>query len=92
MLEVIGWAGGFFFAVCAAPQAIQCWRQGHAEGLNQTFMWLWFLGEVLSAVYVWGTTHPNPMWPLLANYGFNFALLLVIMRYLYWPRRPAKSE
>lgn len=82
MFEVIGWLGSILFSMCAVPQAWQCYRQKHADGLSWTFLLMWLTGEILTAVYVW----PTQQYPLLANYFFNGLCLLVILRYRMWPR------
>lgn len=82
-LEAIGWIGGFFFAICAVPQAWQSYRQGHSVGLSWMFLWFWLLGEVLTTIYVL----PKEHWPLIFNYVFNIILLLIIMWYKVYPRR-----
>lgn len=82
-LEVVGWVGGILFAGCGVPQAWQCYRQKHADGLSWTFLLMWLVGEVLTTIYVW----PTQQWPLLFNYGVNLACLLVILRWRLWPAR-----
>lgn len=81
MFEVIGWLGSILFSMCAVPQAWQCWKQKHADGLSWTFLLMWLTGEILTAVYVW----PTRQYPLLANYFFNGLCLLIILRYKRWP-------
>lgn len=81
MFEVVGWLGSILFSLCAVPQAWQCYRQKHADGLSWTFLLMWLTGEILTAVYVW----PTQQYPLLANYFFNGLCLLVILRYRIRP-------
>ena len=83
MIELAGWLGAAFFAFCGLPQAILCYKQGHAEGVSELFLWMWFIGEVLTFYYVLETSAGLP---LLANYVFNFMILLFVMRYKYMPR------
>ena len=85
MVELSGWISSVLFAICALPQAIVCYRQGHGNGISKLFMWFWFLGEVFVQVYVYGT-HGLDL-PLFVNYWGNTVLILVIMRYIYFPRR-----
>jgi len=84
MIELIGWTAGILFALCGAPQAIKCWRDGHGQGLSHAFVWMWVVGEVLMQVYVFGK-HGWDM-PLLVNYWVNTVFVLVIMKYMYFPR------
>lgn len=81
-MEIIGWMGAVLFAICGLPQAIQCYREGHANGLNWFFLLAWFFGEVLTIIYVW----PKSDYPLLFNYFLNLLFLIVIIRYKIWIR------
>jgi uncharacterized protein with PQ loop repeat len=76
-MEIIGWLGAVLFAICGLPQAIQCYKDGHARGLNWFFLLAWFWGEVLTIIYVW----PKSDYPLLFNYSLNLVFLVVIIRY-----------
>jgi uncharacterized protein with PQ loop repeat len=84
LIEVSGYISAFFFAICAAPQAYQCYKQGHGQGISKLFLWFWFLGEIFVQVYVLGT-HGLDL-PLLINYWFNTVLILIIMKYSYFPK------
>lgn len=77
MLELIGWIGAILFAICSIPQAYQCWKTKSAQGLSLSFLLMWFIGEVLTIIYV------LPKWdlPLLFNYAVNILSLLVIFYY-----------
>lgn len=81
-METIGWIGSALFAMCGVPQAIQCYRAGHARGLAWGFLGMWFFGEILTLAYIL----PKLDWPLIFNYTFNLALLLVIIRYKLLPK------
>ncbi len=85
MIEVIGWIAGLLFAFCGLPQAIQCYKQGHAKGVSSTFILMWLTGEILMQVYVL-EKHGFDM-PLLVNYWINTIFALVIVRYKYWERK-----
>lgn len=50
-------------------------------------MWMWLVGEVMSLIYVVASTHDEPLWPLIVNYGFNLILVLIIIKYIYLPRK-----
>jgi len=82
ILEVIGWLGAFFFAICAVPQTIQCIREGHSDGLSWLFLIFWLLGEIFMTIYVW----PTGDLPLLSNYIVNLILTSVIFYYKVHPR------
>ena len=75
--EILGWIGSILFAICGAPQAWQCMRDGHSRGLNWFFLLAWLGGEVLTIIYVW----PKADYPLLANYLVNLVFLAVMLRY-----------
>jgi uncharacterized protein with PQ loop repeat len=75
LMNSIGWIGSIFFAICAIPQAVQCYKQGHAKGLDWTFLLCWFFGEILTVIYVF----PKQDWPLLFNYSINLICLFIII-------------
>jgi uncharacterized protein with PQ loop repeat len=81
-MEFIGWLGSILFCLCGLPQAIKSYKEGHSRGLSNAFLWLWFLGEILSFIYVL----PKLIWPLIGNYIVNFIFLLVIMKFKYFER------
>lgn len=81
-MEAIGWVGAALFAICGLPQAVQCWREGHARGLNWFFLLAWLGGEILTITYVW----PKADWPLLFNYLTNLVFLLIMVRFKLWER------
>lgn len=81
-METIGWIGAALFAICGLPQAVQCWREGHARGLNWFFLLAWLGGEILTITYVW----PKADWPLLFNYLTNLVFLLIMVRFKLWER------
>lgn len=81
-METLGWIGSIMFAACGIPQAWQCWRVGHAQGLAWGFLLLWLGGEILTLVYIL----PKLDWPLIFNYGVNLALLLIILGFKINPR------
>lgn len=83
LLEVVGWVGSFLFSACAIPQAYHSWKNKNSEGLTWAFLIMWFVGEVLTFIYV--ISKPDPLIPLLLNYAFNFMMLLIILKYKVWP-------
>jgi uncharacterized protein with PQ loop repeat len=85
MVELVGWIAATAFAICALPQAIHSFKEGHSNDMTHGFLWLWFIGEVFTIPYVF-IKHGWTDVPLLTNYFFNFGLLSVIMKYKYFPR------
>jgi len=89
MIQIIGWLASICFAMCAAPQAILSYRQGHSKGISKTFLFLWLMGELLMMIYV-----PLSLgWdgPIMVNLIVNTAFILVILKYMYFPRRKNES-
>lgn len=84
MIEALGWIGSTLFAFCAIPQAWQSWKTKNSDGLSWSFLLMWFFGEVLTVIYV---SQKDNVLPLLVNYYFNLALLLVIIWYRIFPQR-----
>jgi uncharacterized protein with PQ loop repeat len=78
VVEVIGWIGALFLAVCAAPQAYKSYVEKKTEGVSITFLSLWYLGEVLTLIYICFT---SVQIPLVINYVFNILCLTVIIYY-----------
>ncbi|MCT0252673.1 MULTISPECIES: PQ-loop repeat-containing protein [unclassified Synechocystis] len=86
-LRAIGWIGAFMLAVCGIPQAYECWLNGNANGLSPLFLGSWFVGEVLTLVFVLyeqARTDAN-MWPLLFNYAINILTIFVMIYYKLFP-------
>lgn len=82
--EIFGWVGSLLLSVCSIPQAIQCYRQGHANGLSSHMIWLWGAGMFATFFYVLA----NADLPLTLNYGFNIIFVWsVIARYKFFPRK-----
>ena len=79
LISSIGWIGSILFAICGIPQAYQCWKQKHADGLSWPFLLAWFFGEVLTLIYIF--LKPKLDIPLVFNYVFNLSALLIIFRY-----------
>ena len=81
-MDLIGYVGSIFLAICASPQAWQSYKQGHSEGISTGFLLLWTLGEIFTIAYV----IPKADIPLLLNYSCNIIFLAVIWRYKLWRR------
>lgn len=82
-LELIGWISAIAFAICGAPQAYKCYKEGHGEGLAWSFLILWYIGEVFGLIYVIQFASA----PLIINYTFNVLFVSIILRYRAFPRK-----
>lgn len=80
----IGWLSAFLFIICGIPQAMKSYQDGNANGVSSAFLIMWYVGEVLGAVYALSLT-PIPI-PILTNYIFSIIVVTIIMRYKYFPR------
>jgi uncharacterized protein with PQ loop repeat len=83
VVDFLGAVGVTLLALCALPQAWRSWQRGHSRGVSSWLLWPWFVGEVLTFVYV-AVTQPDGL--LLANYGANAVMVAVILRYKVWPK------
>jgi uncharacterized protein with PQ loop repeat len=83
--ELFGYLASACFILCGVPQVVLCVKQGHGKGLSHLFMWIWFAGESFLLVYAFFGLNVNI--PLLLNAGFCFLTCLVILRYMYFPRK-----
>ena len=83
-LELIGWIGSVCLGICALPQAIQCYKEKHADGISHGLVWLWYIGELFTLIYIVLT---NASIPLILNYSVNLLLLHVILYYKYVTKR-----
>jgi uncharacterized protein with PQ loop repeat len=79
---ILGWIGSLFFAICGVPQAYMSYKNKNSDGMSWLFLIFWSLGNIFTFAYVILTEQI----PLIANYMFNFLILLVIIRYkIKWP-------
>ena len=77
MYEVIGLLGSLLFAVCSWPLAYDSFKRRTAAGIQWSFVTIWFLAAVFSAVYAVGVQK----YVLLPNYlsgGLGIAVVLYI--------------
>ena len=81
--ETIGWAGNILLALCAIPQAIKCYRNGHSKGLDKLFVWMWYIGEMGACFYHNFTSDRVPQ---NINYLVNIIAISVIVYYRHFPR------
>ena len=85
MILLLGWIGSILFAFCGFPQAYRCFKQSHANGVSWMFTVMWFLGEIC---YVWAVWLEFGFIPwMMANYFCNIFFILVILRYMVYPKR-----
>lgn len=83
MLEILGWVGSILFAICGIPLLREVYKQGHAKHYSQSFLLLWFFGEVLTLTYVIILKN----YPLIFNYFTNAICLIGVLYYKFKPRR-----
>lgn len=74
-METLGWIGSLLLAFCGLPQAVKCYRDKHAIGLDWGFLVAWFTGELFTFVYIL----PKMDLPLMVNYSANILFLCVII-------------
>lgn len=94
MIEILGWLGAALFSRCAVPQCIKTWRTKRADDLSWAFLWMWFWGEVFTFTYVMVTNSRVGEYqlPLIANYVFNFVLVIYLLAAKWrYARPPAVS-
>lgn len=82
--ELVGWVGAILLAGCGVPQALLCFKQGHSRGISSMFLWMWFLGEIFTFSYI---IYSKGGWPLIVNYTANTIMVLLILRYKYFPNK-----
>ena len=83
-MENIGWIGSLLLALCGLPQAIESYKTKSSEGLTWGFISMWFVGEILTVIYIIPKWH----WPLIFNYTANIIFLSVILYYKIKPAKP----
>jgi uncharacterized protein with PQ loop repeat len=85
MLSTLGWLGSIMLGICSLPQAIKCYRDGNSDGLSWGFIGLWLGGELLTLIYVLGSSLGGSG-PLLLNYAMNIVLIGLMIKYKLYPR------
>jgi uncharacterized protein with PQ loop repeat len=85
-MEFIGWIGAICFSVCGVPQALMAYKNKHANGLSDSFLWLWWTGELATLIY----TIPLEALPLIVNYLFNIMCINIIIFYKYFGKNRIK--
>lgn len=84
IVELVGWLGAVFLAICSFPQTLKNIKEGSARNLSPYFIWLWLLGELLTLVYVLVGSFS---WPLFFNYGLNLTFSFILLKLYYFPRK-----
>ena len=82
-MELIGWLGSILLAFCGLPQAIESYKTKSSEGLTWGFIGMWFIGEILTIIYIL----PQMVLPLIFNYTANIIFLSIIIYYKINPRK-----
>jgi len=85
MWELFGFIASFCFITCGLPQVLLCIRQGHGDGVSKGFIWIWFLGELALLFYASLALAWNL--PLLLNAIFCSLICLIILNYIYFPKK-----
>lgn len=78
-MELIGWLGSILLAACGMPLAWQSFKQKHSNGISNTFLAMWLVGELLTFAYIL----PKQDYPLLFNYSLNIICIVVVIRYKF---------
>lgn len=84
MIEEIGFMGAILLALCALPQAIMSIVTGNSHGISWLFLWMWYLGELLTLHYITQTIGLHG--PLFWNYFINVLFVSIIVWYKHFPR------
>ena len=82
-MEQIGWLGSILLAFCGLPQAIESYKTKSSEGLTWGFIGMWFIGEIMTIIYIL----PQMVLPLIFNYTANIIFLAIIIYYKLVPKR-----
>lgn len=82
-MEQIGWLGSILLAFCGLPQAIESIKTKSSEGLTWGFIGMWFLGEIMTFIYIL----PKMDLPLLFNYTANIIFLAIIIYFKLMPKK-----
>lgn len=49
---LVGFLAAFMLQTCTIPQVYRVYKDGHARGFSEYFLWTWSLGLLLKALYV----------------------------------------
>jgi len=82
-MENIGWLGSILLAFCGLPQAVESYKTKSSEGLTWGFIAMWFVGEILTFIYIL----PKMDLPLMFNYTANIIFLSIIIFFKLYPKK-----
>ena len=82
-METIGWLGSILLAFCGLPQAVESYKTKSSEGLTWGFIAMWFVGEILTFIYIL----PKMDLPLMFNYTANIIFLSIIIFFKLYPKK-----
>ena len=82
-MESLGWLGSILLAFCGLPQALESIKTKSSEGLTWGFIGMWFIGEIMTFIYIL----PKLDLPLLFNYTANIIFLSIIIYYKLAPKK-----
>lgn len=82
IVDLVGWLGAAFLAICSFPQTLKNIKEGSARNLSPYFIWLWFAGELLTLIYIFIS---NFSWPLFFNYSLNLTFSVILLKLYYFP-------
>ena len=77
---MIGWLSTLFLSLCGLPQAWKAYKEGHADGLSNGFLFLWTSGEICLVIHTFLVRD----WPVFWNAVANLAIMGFILRYKFW--------
>ena len=85
-IEYLGIFATIILIISGIPQVIKCYLDGHADGISAGMLWLWFWGMFFMGIYVSLTRGGD--WVLFTNYGLNICMIIIILKYKYFPTKP----
>ena len=81
--SILAWIGTISYILCMIPQAWQCWKQGHSNGVNLLFLTLYIIGGVTYSSYallIWNM-------PIFTNNIIGLFFTFVVVWYRVFPRK-----
>jgi uncharacterized protein with PQ loop repeat len=82
-VEMLGTLGGLCLAICGIPQAIHCFQTGNAHGITWGLIILWWLGEVITTLYLHLTN--SLTLGLKINYFSNILFTSIVFYFKLFP-------
>ena len=77
-MEIISWIGSFLLAICGLPIAWEAYKTKRSD-ISTSFLVLWGLGEILTAIYVIYKQENA----LTFNYLSNILFIAVVVYYKF---------